>query len=278
MEKTPHTTINTARIGQYTVPVTVNVPIVNYNGTSTGAVVGNQALTVFDIPSNLKGVVTNQITNIPDSLGGSSWTYDTLEVAFNKRFGAGLFVNTSFDYQWRNDLRQAATNSGAPSPSNSNLNSDPIGTVGAAGSMYFAQVFPTVSALQKTTTWDAHVSARYQFKWDIGAAVNYSGQSGWPYAPVISLTGKSALPNAGNVAFFDTNLSNQRNDNIHLLAFRLDKSFTVQKVKITGMFDLFNVLNTNAVTNFNIVNGSKFNLINATVDPRTAQVGLRLSF
>jgi hypothetical protein len=278
MEKNLYTTINTARIGQYTVPVTVNVPIVNYNGTSTGAVVGNQALTVFDIPSNLKGVVTNQITNIPDSLGGSSWTYDTLEVAFNKRFGAGLFVNTSFDYQWRNDLRQAATNSGAPSPSNSNLNSDPIGTVGAAGSMYFAQVFPTVSALQKTTTWDAHVSARYQFKWDIGAAVNYSGQSGWPYAPVISLTGKSALPNAGNVAFFDTNLSNQRNDNIHLLAFRLDKSFTVQKVKITGMFDLFNVLNTNAVTNFNIVNGSKFNLINATVDPRTAQVGLRLSF
>ena len=283
MEKNLYTTINTARIGQYTVPVTVNVPIINYNG-GAGNVVGNQTLTVFDIPSSLKGVVTNEITNIPDSLGGSSWTYDTLELAFNKRFGAGLFVNTSFDYQWRNDLRQAASNSGAPSPSNSNLNSDPISTVGAAGSMYFAQVFPTVSALQKTTTWDAHVSARYQFKWDIGAAVNYSGQSGWPYARIISLTGKAsatnpgALPNAGNVAFFLNPLSDTRNDNIHLLAFRLDKSFTVSKVKFTGMFDLFNVLNTNAVTNFNIVNGSKFNLINATVDPRTAQIGLRLSF
>ena len=283
MEKNLYTTINTARIGQYTVPVTVNVPIINYNG-GAGTVAGNQAITVFDIPASLKGVVANQITNIPDSLGGSSWTYDTLELAFNKRFGAGLFVNTSFDYQWRNDLRQAASNSGAPSPSNSNLNSDPIGTVGAAGSMYFAQVFPDVSALQKTTTWDAHVSARYQFKWDIGAAVNYSGQSGWPYARVISLTGKAsatnpgALPNAGNVAFFLNPLSDTRNDNIHLLAFRLDKTFTVQKVKFTGMFDLFNVLNTNAVTNFNIVNGSKFNLINATVDPRTAQIGLRLSF
>jgi hypothetical protein len=38
------------------------------------------------------------------------------------------------------------------------------------------------------------------------------------------------------------------------------------------------VLNTNAVTNFNIANGSRFNQINATVDPRTAQVSFRLEF
>jgi hypothetical protein len=104
--------------------------------------------------------------------------------------------------------------------------------------------------------------------------VNYSGQSGWPYARLVT----SKLPNAGNVAFFSDNLANARNDNIHLLAFRVDKTVTVSRVKITGMFDLFNVLNTNAVTNFNIVNGSKYNLINATVDPRTAQVGIRLTF
>jgi hypothetical protein len=277
MEKNLYTTINTARIGQYTIPVSVTVPIVNYNG-STGSTAGSQTFTVFDIPASLKGVVTNQITNIPDSLGGSEWTYDTMELAFNKRFGSGLFVNTSFDYQWRNDLRQAASNSGAPSPSNSALNSDPIGTVGAGGSMYFAQVFPTVSALQKTTTWDAHVSARYQFPWDIGAAVNYSAQAGWPYARVIVLSGTRALPNAGNAAFFQNDLSDARNDNIHLLAFRVDKSFTINGYKITGMLDLFNVLNTNAVTNFNLANGTRFNQINAAVDPRTAQVAIRLSF
>jgi hypothetical protein len=140
--------------------------------------------------------------------------------------------------------------------------------------MYFAQVYPTVGALQKTTTWDTHVSARYEFKYDIGAAVNFSGQAGWPYARIIT----SKLPNAGNVAFFSDNLSNARADNIYLLAFRLDKSITVSSVKITGMVDLYNVMNTNAATNFNIVNGSKFNLINATVDPRTAQIGIRLSF
>jgi hypothetical protein len=273
IEKNLYTTINTARIGAYTVPTPVTVNIQNFS-TNGAVTTGPQNLTLFDIPATLKGVVTNEITNIPDSLGGSSWTYDTVEVAFNKRFGSALFVNASFDYQWRDDLRQAATNSGAPSPSNSNLNSDPIGIVGAGGSMYFAQVFPTVGPLQKTTTWDTHVSARYEFKYDIGAAVNYSGQSGWPYARIIT----TSLPNAGNVAFFSSNLDNTRADTIQLLAFRVDKSFTISGVKLTGMFDLFNALNTNAVTNFNIVNGSKFNLINATVDPRTAQVGLRLSF
>ena len=104
--------------------------------------------------------------------------------------------------------------------------------------------------------------------------MNYSGQSGWPYARIIT----AKLPNAGNVAFFSDDLDTARNDNIQLLALRVDKSFTINHVKLTGMLDLFNALNTNAVTNFNIVNGSKFNLINATVDPRTFQVGLRLSF
>jgi hypothetical protein len=32
------------------------------------------------------------------------------------------------------------------------------------------------------------------------------------------------------------------------------------------------------VTNFNIANGARFNQINATVDPRTFQLGFRVEF
>jgi hypothetical protein len=49
-------------------------------------------------------------------------------------------------------------------------------------------------------------------------------------------------------------------------------------VKVTVMLDLFNALDTNAVTNFNLLNGANFNKINATVDPRTAQLGIRIEF
>ncbi len=262
VQKNLYTTINTARIGQYSVPTTVNVTLQDVVNGATGT----QAFTANDIPSSLKGVVHNVIMNIPDSLGGASWTYSTLQFSFNKRFGAGLFFNSNFDYQWRNDLRN-------PAASNSNLNSDPIGVVSTGGSIYFAQVFST-AAIQSTSVWDAKASARYQFKGDIGLAANYSAQAGWPYARTINVS----LPNSGSNTFFSEDLSNNRADTISTLSLRIDKGIQIKRFKVTAMFDLFNVLNTNAVTNFNIANGARFNQINATVDPRTAQVSFRLEF
>jgi hypothetical protein len=44
------------------------------------------------------------------------------------------------------------------------------------------------------------------------------------------------------------------------------------------MGDLFNLTNSNAVTNFNLLNGSQFNRINATLDPRTFMLGFRFDF
>jgi hypothetical protein len=250
MERNLYTTINVPRIGQYTVPTTVNVNVQDVVNTTPVVT----PFTVFDIPSSLKGIVNNLIMNIPDSLGGSSWTYDTIELAFNKRFGAGLFLNSNFDYQWRKDLRN-------PAASNSNLSSDPIGTIGGAGTIFFAQAYST-SPLQSTTVWDAKASARYQFKYEIGVAANYSAQAGWPYSRTINVS----LPNSGSNTFFLQDLSNNRADTISLLNLRLDKGITINRFKIT------------AVTNFNIANGSRFNQINATVDPRTAEISFRLEF
>ena len=150
--------------------------------------------------------------NIPDSMGGGNYNYDTVQVAMVKRFGKGLFFNASFDYQWRDDLRGGTATAGSYEQRSVEL--DPVG-VGT-----YLNANPNVSIRQKTTTWAAHAQARYVFKYDVGAAVNYSAQSGWPYARAISVT----LPNAGSTTFFAENLSNNRSDTIHLLAFRVDKA------------------------------------------------------
>jgi carboxypeptidase family protein/TonB-dependent receptor-like protein len=259
--------LNIARIGKYTVPVTIAVNTTNYdsNNPKAGQIVGQQQFQLNDIPGPIAPV--NQITNIPDSLGGGDYNYDTVSAAFTKRFSHGLFLNGSFDYQWRNDLRGGQF-SGTFTTSNDPLNADPVG-IGT-----FLNANPSVSTRQKTTTWSSHLQARYEFKYDIGAAVNYSGQSGWPYARAITVT----LPNAGSTTFFAEDLSNNRSDTIHLLALRVDKAVKVQKMKFMVMLDLFNVLNSNAVTNFNLLNGANFNRINATADPRTAQIGVRIEF
>jgi outer membrane receptor protein involved in Fe transport len=256
MIKHDYANINIARVGQYIVPITVPVTIRSFDG----GIAGVQNFQLYDIPHAITPV--NQITNIPDAMGGGNYTYDTVQFALTKRFARGLFLNGSVDLQKRSDLRSPAT-------SNDPLNADPVGIA------TYLNAYPSVSNRQKTSTWATHAQARYVFKYDIGVAVNYSGQSGWPYARTITVT----LPNAGSTTFFSENLSNNRSDNIQLLALRFDKAVRMPGgVKVTGMLDVFNVLNTNAVTNFNLSNGANYNKINATVDPRTLQVGFRVEF
>jgi hypothetical protein len=240
------------------VPVTLK----SFDG-GVGAV---QNFTLNDIPAPI--TPRNVIMNIPDSMGGGNYTYNTLQAALTKRFAKGLFLNASVDYQWRDDLRGGGFGGTFTNGTTDPLNSDPIG-IGT-----FLNANPNVSNRQQTKTWAAHLQARYVFKYDIGAAVNYSAQSGWPYSRAISVT----LPNAGSTTFFAENISNNRSDNIYLLALRVDKAVKVQKVKFTLMLDLFNALNTNAVTNYNLLNGANYNKITATVDPRTAQFGVRVEF
>jgi len=270
MVRNLYVAVNQSLIGQFTVPFQTTVNLQQFT-TSGAQVVGQQTFNLVDIPAGVNKN-NNVIMNIPDALGGSSNNYDTLSFAFNKRFGKGLFINTSYDYQWRKDLRNPGA--GGAGNSNSVLNSDPISTIGVGSSAMFFQVNPAIDPLQKTKVWSAHVSARYNFPFDIGLAVNYSGQAGWNYARIITVR----LPNAGNRSFFAEPLENNRADNIHLLAVRLDKGVQLQRVKFTVMADLFNALNTNAVANWNIANGSRFNQINAAVDPRTFELGFRVEF
>jgi hypothetical protein len=208
--------------------------------------------------------VQNVVANIPESVGGGDYNYDTVQFGFNKRFGANLFVQSSVDYQWRDELR---TTQGPP-PSTSPLNSDPI----SPG--YFQNVFPEVSNRQNNTNWQGRLLARYVFPYDIGFAVNLRAQSGWQYARVIQVP----LPNAGTQSFFSENIENNRSDMVSLLDFRVDKAFPIRDTRLVLMLDLFNSLNSNQVSNFQLVNGANFNRIVATLDPRTAVVGVRFEF
>ena len=97
----------------------------------------------LDLPD--KPTAQNVVTNVPDG----SYKYDTLQLAFNKRFGTGLFIQASYDYQWRNELRgnNNFTNTNTISPSTSPLDSDPI-RIG-----YYMDVNPAVGNRQKSTNW-----------------------------------------------------------------------------------------------------------------------------
>ena len=73
------TPIVTAWVGNLTVPKTAVVNGVTYN--------------LLDVPNSLANATDTAYTNYPNS----NFNYDTVEVAFQKRFGAGLFFQASGD-------------------------------------------------------------------------------------------------------------------------------------------------------------------------------------
>jgi hypothetical protein len=249
--------VNLARLGTINVPVTVADP---FNAA--------QVLHLLDIPTALRGVVQNQFTNVPDSDG----TYDTISLSAQHRFHRGLFVQGGLDYQRRDELRSPGTGTAI---STSPLNTDPI-AVYSFGSTFPLNYSAEVSNRQKNSNWQGRLLGRYELPIaGVGIGGNVRIQSGYPYAPVANVR----LPNAGTVNVFEDNIDNRHADKAALVDLRLDKSIGLPHgAKITGMFDLYNLLNANAVTNFFLTSGATYNRIIAALNPRTIQFGLRITF
>ncbi len=253
------TTLNASWDGQFTSPLTMPVTLRSYDG----GVEGIQPFMVYDIPASLRGVVNNVTENVPASAGGGAANYDTIELAYNTRLGAALYVDSGIDVTWKDDLRSPANTSNSPL-----TQADPIPAA------YFQNVYPAVDARQRSSVWEAHASSRYELPYGIGVGANVRVQSGWNYARVISI----ALPNAGTQRFWLEPIDQHRSPTVPLVNVRVDKTVAIGRYRLTGMLDAFNVINSNAVTNFNLVNGASFDQINGALDPRTVQIGVRFAF
>jgi hypothetical protein len=244
--------VNTARIGTETVPVTVPNP---FDST--------QVINALDIPTSLRGVVTNMFTNIPDS----GATYDTLSLSAQKRFGKGIFLQGGFDYQWRNELRQPNSISTSP------LSTDSIG-VYSFGGTFPINYSADVTNRQTDTNWQMHALGHYPLPTDFSLGLNFRIQSGFPWSPVASVK----LPNAGTQTVLVDNIQNRRSDTVPILDLRLDRRFKVGRLGFLAMVDVYNILNANAVTNFFLSSGSTYNTVIAALNPRTVQLGFRVTF
>lgn len=252
-------TTNVARLGQFTVPRSVTVNLQEFGR----GVTGTQTFQVFDLPDSLRGVVRNVYTNWPNAANN----YDTIQLGVNKRAGS-LFLQSSLDYQWRDELR-GGNGASTIAVSTDPLITDPLG-VG-----FFQNVRSEVSNRQQTTNWQARIAGRYLLPRDVGIGVNYRVQSGYGYTRIIPVS----LPNAGTAQFFMDDLDNRYSDSVAIFDVRLDRSFKLAgRVRATGMIDFYNTFNANPVSNFNILNGAQYNRITATLDPRTVQLGLRIEF
>lgn len=241
--------VNAARLGTITTPVAVTNPL-------TGGVIN-----ALDTTTR---AIDNRFMTIPDA----GATYDSISLSAQKRFARGLFIQGSFDYQWRDELRQPS------SPSTSPLNTDPI-EVYSYGGNFPLNYSADVPNRQSTKNWQYRLLARYEFPRGIAAAFNYRVQSGFPVSPIVPVS----LPNAGTQNVFTDPLDNIYSDAVHIFDIRLDKTIDVgHGVKLTGIVDIYNLFNSNTVTNFFLVSGSTYNRVIAALDPRALQLAGRITF
>lgn len=235
--------------------------------------------TDFACPTNALTGEPIRIQRVPDSVAdvvdigtdtfpGMEARYDTIQIAADRRFAGGFFLQASFDYQWRDEFRAAAGESTSP------LTADPIDVGSDGHGAVWQNHSLEVDFRQQTTNWNGRLLARYALDWGAAVSANLRYQSGWPWAPIQTV----AVPGSGTQRVFLSDLDENRSEDTTLLDLRLEKSFAFEGAQLTAMVDIYNALNSNAVTNFNLRTGANYYDVIAALDPRAAKVGLRLTF
>ena len=176
-------------------------------------------------------------------------TYDTLQVAVNRRFTGRFLLQASFDWQWRDEFRSAADEVRSP------LYAEPLQVgLGNRGRIWQNHGLD-VAFRQRSTNWAGRLRARYTFGPGIGLSTNVRHQSGWPYAPIQRVD----VPGTGtNQPVFLSDISANRSDNVTLVDLRVEKAMaTGGGGRLTLMLDAYNLLNSNAATNFLAAGGRR---------------------
>jgi hypothetical protein len=244
----------------------------DYNRVRANNLTVPYTTTCVGCPPGFEGQQLNLLT-VPDALAGETGVifaqtpddgdnYDTIQFAVNRRMRGGLFVQGSFDYQWRDELRLRTA-------STSPLNADPV------NKGYAINYSADVSDRQETVNWSLKLLTRYDWKYDTGFSVNLRHQSGFSWAPIHRVS----IPNVGTQAIFLENLDQNRADNVTILDFRVDKVVNLGgRYALTGMLDIGNILNSNPENNFIVTTGGAFGDIIEWLPGRTFKVGVRFTF
>lgn len=224
-----------------------------------------QPLNVVRVPGDVADVVDIQTNTFP----GLDNSYDTIQFAVDRRFAGNFFLQGSFDYQWRDEFRAATGESTSP------LTADPI-DVGSDGHGTVWQNHSLDTTFQQqNSNWNARFLARYVTVQDIGISTNIRFQSGYPWAPTQSVS----IPGSGTQRVFLDDIDQRRSDNVSIVDIRVEKAFNLgNNRRLTGMFDMYNVFNSNPETNFTIRTGNTFENIIAALDPRAFKLGVRFQF
>jgi hypothetical protein len=247
--------VDLLRVGAYVIPRTFADPGAdNIRGTAD-----DQTLQVLD---RLPGVGSDRVFTNPD---GDDADYNTVEVALNRRFRGRWMALTSFGYTWLDQWHDVAASTSAL-------------TAGGQGESFNWRPNQRSFGRETTTIWNYKLVGRYVFPYQVGVSSSFKIQSGRQYGRTASVPA-SVLTNAGAETIFVEPVTSNRYPNVTILDLRFDKAFTFGAFgKLTALVDVFNILNSDVVTNARVVTGASYNEVIALLDPRIVRFGVRWEF
>ena len=140
---------------------------------------------------------------------------------------------------------------------------------------------PNGQFAEPTTRWDFKVSGSVDAPFGIRISPLVRHQAGQNFARQISV-GSAAATAAGAIyagTIYAEPRDARRQDNITVFDVRAERAFkVVGKLRARVIGDVFNITNSNAVETRTVTTGSAFNRPTAVLAPRTARIGVRLSF
>jgi hypothetical protein len=247
---------DTIRGPLYTVPYTINDPGPDNNINTPE---DNQTLQTFDRPA---GAIPQDrvFTNVDDS----DADFHTIEFAVNRRFSDNWMVLTSGGMTWTTMLHEET---GYQQLLNAAVNT--------ANQNYLPgrRIFGD-NGNETSTTWNYKVIGRYVMPLEIGLSGSWRFQSGQNYGRTLGIN----FPGDGNRTFRVEPIDTRRYPNISILDFRLDKAFTFGRYgRLTGQFDVFNILNSGAPVDFRRTSAN-FLEVTEILAPRVMRFGVRYDF
>ena len=233
-------------IEAYTVPYSVVDPGVDgVTGTADDG-----RINLLGVPNTADVNTRFPLTNVTQNTPRFS-RYKTFEASLNRRFSNRWSAQIGGSHTWAHDF-----------PNNYPNN-------------------PNVPFDEDTTRWDFKLSGTYEAPYGIRMSPLVRHQAGANFARQLTV-GAAAATAAGAIFNGTVNvepLNSNRHDNITVLDLRVDRGFNLPGgVKVRGLFDLFNITNTNAAESRTITTGTAYLRPTAVLAPRTIRFGARVSW
>ncbi len=238
------------RIEDFTVPFTVAD-----RGADWASTADDVTRTYYGLPNalNTATAAVQQFQNVDVS---SNWK--TFELSATKRMSDGWSAGAGFGYTWSDEYGNA------------------YGGNTVSGS-YFPNA-PNDTSEHEFTGWGFRAFGTYEAPFGIRLSPVYRHQSGLPYGRTLTVNAPASCACFYSGTILVEPIGTRRMDNFNIIDVRVEKMFTLDRTRLRGFVDFFNLTNGHTPEIISFSTGSTFERPTNVIAPFTMRLGARFEW